>query len=762
MMWLMRILLFVGGTTAQAQSVDIRSGDHDRFTRLVLTIPNGTDWQVRQSSTGYQLGLENTALEFNVGDIFDRITRSRLADVSGSAGQLNLALSCACHLDVFLFQPDMLVLDVIDGPAANGEIFTANANPVRPAFGPTARPAVDTPRLAIPQDQTPETPLSNAANQGTPIQSIAPIDLPLFTVPDSTTNTLPIPLPRFAAQTPRDPNLAEAERAILESFARAATQGIFDFPARPLAPLPAEGDDPARTLIAPMTDPMDGVAIPLAAADPQGPGFLLRTGIDRVALADAEEPLPQNCPLGINFDINTWGTAGGYGDLIPQLRLDTIDAAGQQQPQAIFELAQAYIYYGFGLEARRTLSRLPTPTDRATYLSLIANLVDGNDVAVADLLPYRACGEMMEAWLTLARGRLDTADEGINSAILMATRAFPDPLRGHLGIELSQIFARAGELYNAQEILAASMRTITGQGPEALRATADLSGLTDGPEAEAEQLDAFVQTNPRAAPADMVRLMELARAQNTPLEGSVLEIAETMRFEANDTRAATDLVEAEVLLMLDQGQFENAMGLLDADVGPMPPERLQELRGEAMVVLAATATDDAFLEFAFSPQAQQGTISSDHAIAARLLDLGFAEQSLELIQAPITGPLFDARVALQLRARAAISETSQQETPPAPIPRPEEQISEAEPQIEPTSSLETAWRDGSWEELRQSDDPLLRSAGQALLTQTAPLGTDSPLADTQDLLDQAQEARDLADGLLSRFALDDTVAPDSN
>ena len=113
MMWLMRVLLLVGGTTAQAQSVDIRSGDHDRFTRLVLTIPNGTDWQVRQSSTGYQLGLENTALEFNVGDIFDRITRSRLADVSGSAGQLNLALSCACHLDVFLFQPDMLVLDAV-------------------------------------------------------------------------------------------------------------------------------------------------------------------------------------------------------------------------------------------------------------------------------------------------------------------------------------------------------------------------------------------------------------------------------------------------------------------------------------------------------------------------------------------------------------------------------------------------------------------------------------------------------------------------
>ena len=748
-----------------AETAAIRSGEHDSYSRLAISIPAGANWEIFATEDGYLAQFGAPVDEIDTTDVFERIPRTRLSDVVSDGPALDLLLGCDCHLDAFLFRPNLLVIDIIDGPAPVDSPLEQMAE----AEVEQAEPTV----LDIAQPPETIAELRNQANQTA--QSTAPteITLPLFTQSPLWSDTINALPPSFSPQTARDPNLVEAERAILESFARAATQGVFDFPARPLPPPLEEGQDPVQSPIQPMTDPMDGVPIPLNSVDPEGPGFLLRTGIDRDAMADTSDDQMTSCPGGINHRLNTWGEAGEYGTVIPQLRLAATNEVGQPQPEPMYELARAYIYYGFGLEARRVLEALGEPSDQSRYLTALAHLVDGDPLPVRELLPYRACGETMEAWIALASGRLDTSDQRIISSILIATRALPDPLRGHIGVRLAQIFAEAGELHNAQEILSGSLAAVTGEGRHAELAAADLAGRTRGLAAEVAHLDSFIETNPRAEPEDMVRLLDLARESETPIDEGVLEIAETMRFEADGGALAADLIEAEVLFLLDMGQYEPAFELLAGDLGPMTEERFAALYSAAVVMLAQGAGDDDFLTFAFSNEADGVNHMAEHALAERLLKMGFAAQAFVLIEEPITGALRDERLALQARSAVAMADIQTadalaesmetQDDPPlttaqsvAPILAPD--LAEARE----ASPLDGAWRAGAWDVLEQSDDPLLSSASRALLTPTEPPGEETPLADSRALLDQAQEARDLAEGLLTRFSIDDPIEDDTN
>jgi hypothetical protein len=722
--------------------VTIRSGEHADFSRLVLSIPGDTDWTISEIETGYIVGFGDPVVAVEISNIYERIPRERLADVVTEGAELTLDVVCDCHIDAFLYRPGMLVIDVIDGPA-----------PPDLAFVPSALPETSTIRVE-PVDTAPVSNIANLTTQSLPRISV---ELPLFTQSQPWSDFIADVPASYIPEMPRDPNLVEAERAIIESFARAATQGIFDFPARPLPPPPEDGVAQPPTPIAPMSDPMDGVPIPLTAADPEGPGFLLRTGIERNGLEGVEpDAAPASCPQDVDLNMSEWGEAEGFGTLISQLRLAVTDEAGNSQPDAIHKLARAYIYYGFGLEARQALATIEEPSKQTEYLFLLARLVDGDPVPVVETLQFRSCGPSMEAWIALASGRLDTSDERIHSSILMAYRAMPDALRGHLGVRLAQIFAEAGKLHDAQEILSSSIQATTGGGRESELAEAGLAGRTDGIEAEFAQLDEFIETNPRAQPEDMVRLLDLARQTDTPIDDSILEIAEGMRFEADNHAPAAALVEAEVRLLLDQDQPQAAFALLNGDVGPMSPDLLADLHSEATIVFARTASEDAFLPFAFSPLPPGTNHAAQNAVAARLIDLGFPSEALALIAAPLTGHEREDRLLQQARAESMIGMTDTTEPTLIPDPTMITDLGSAPILGDETegSPLDGAWRAGEWATLEASDDPLLSSASRALLTPVAPPGDETPLADSRALLEQAQETRTLTDDLLTRFTLE--------
>lgn len=708
---------------ATAQTIDVQTGDHAAFTRLVLTIPPQTEWQIVRTANGYRATLATNGDGFDLSGAFDVITRDRISNLEGRDLTLDIDVACACHIDAFLHRPEYLVIDIVDGPAPEDSEFETEVAETAPGE----------------PDETPAQP------QDTPMRSPLPV-----LVPSATDTSLIAALP-FAESLPgpRDANILAAEVAIAESFARAATQGIFDFPALPVTLLPDEGEEPqAPAPIVQMTDPMDGVPVPLEEADPNGPGFVLRTSLDRDT--SPEDDAASNCPINMDLEMTTWGEPGGFSILIPELRAPVIDDAGNVSPRAMRRLARAYIYYGFGVEARQALNQIPLPNDSDRLLIMLSRIVDNEPVAVADLLPYRSCGLSMEAWIALASGRVDSNDERLTSAIIVAHQGFPDAIRGHLGIRLAQSLAAAGLLHSASNMLALSTNTVTGDSLQTELAEADLIGAFEGPEAEIDQLNRIVEQDPRAAPETMVRLMDLSRETEVPVADDILEIAETMRFQANGTEPTADLAEAEVRLLIQSNRPFDALALLEGDIGPMSEDTLDNLRSLAVVNIATTAAQGPFLDFAFSPLPPSLSEQAMNAIARRLIDLGFPAEAEPFLAGSAEGEAALERI--ELRAQAALDQSG--------LARAEDTTTEQAPAADVieqvvSNDIDVAWRGGAWEELAASDDPLLSAASQALLTPAIVPGEDAALAEGAQLLEQAQATRALTSELLERFSVDE-------
>lgn len=112
------VLLFMPLSIVNAQTVSIRAGEHANFSRLVLTIPVGSGWDVGRIEGGFGVSVENVET-FNYDAVFDRIPRDRILDLAllKSKIALSIVANCECYASAFLWQPDKLVVDIRDGGA---------------------------------------------------------------------------------------------------------------------------------------------------------------------------------------------------------------------------------------------------------------------------------------------------------------------------------------------------------------------------------------------------------------------------------------------------------------------------------------------------------------------------------------------------------------------------------------------------------------------------------------------------------------------
>ena len=103
---------------AQANPLRVQTGEHATFTRVVIGVPRGIDWQLGRRSDGYVLRLP-TQDGFIVDQFFELIPRDRITAVSQvpAEGELLLRVDCICHARAAIYQSDYLVIDIHDGPA---------------------------------------------------------------------------------------------------------------------------------------------------------------------------------------------------------------------------------------------------------------------------------------------------------------------------------------------------------------------------------------------------------------------------------------------------------------------------------------------------------------------------------------------------------------------------------------------------------------------------------------------------------------------
>ena len=727
---LLSILLW-SGLAASAETVTFRSGEHADFSRLVAAIPEGTPWEVARRGSGYDVTFGPDVTGFDLSGVFERIPRTRLNAVSASDGVLRLDLGCTCRVEGFLFADDRLVLDIFDGP--------------------------------------PETEAANAGSL-----------LPLLAGGGGAAVALPDP---FKTGAPRLPDLSATERAIAQSFAEAATQGLLDAATDTVS----ISRTPGR-VAPPGAAPNPRELRDLASAGPAGaPGLGFRTGLEAVDTAATASPA--TC-RDIDFDLSRYQSVDSFAADLAGAQAAIVDPAGRQSDGAIRVLARTYLAYGFGAEAAATLAvaREAEPDD--AILFEIASIVDGRPPNGGALAERRDCSPRLRLWNVLAGEGIDLSDAGSTGEIRLAFAALPDPLRRHLAPVLAQALGEEGGFQLADVALAEAPATI-----ETLTVSARIAGLRDGPEAERDALGQLVGTSARIGPDTMLRLLSAADRVGQPVSDETLDLATTLRFEAGRGDIAVSLGRAEISGWLSKGDPDQARGVLEEIRGLLEVDDLRAAASEIATVYADDAPDADFLEMVFSNPLAPLDAAAGNAVAARLIDLGLGDPALRVIEGEASGP--DMRERRYLRAEAealagdlegvdhalaGMTERRAQQiragayeaagdfaaafgaraigaAPPSTTD--DVVISDKEVRVPDPSGTDAAlaWRAGAWTSLEGSDDPLFRETSRARLDAAPVVGTGTPIADRSALLRDAAATRAMATDLLERFDLEPRAAP---
>lgn len=114
--FLLILILICSAGLALAETITLRSGEHDGFARLVAFLPEKPKWKVGQDGRRVEveiIGGKNH--EFDTSSVFDRIPRTRIAEVTQTgSNRLTIDLACDCTVSSFFQSPRMLVIDVTD------------------------------------------------------------------------------------------------------------------------------------------------------------------------------------------------------------------------------------------------------------------------------------------------------------------------------------------------------------------------------------------------------------------------------------------------------------------------------------------------------------------------------------------------------------------------------------------------------------------------------------------------------------------------
>jgi hypothetical protein len=139
------LLLLLLPSPICAEIARVTSGEHDGFSRLVVSVGEPATWKLGRLEDGYLLQISKPGLTFDLSQTFRRIPKTRLAGVDVAAsGRLRIAMACDCHAEAFEFRPGIIVIDLKSGSPRKDSPFEMPLlidNPVIPGLPPSSKEA---------------------------------------------------------------------------------------------------------------------------------------------------------------------------------------------------------------------------------------------------------------------------------------------------------------------------------------------------------------------------------------------------------------------------------------------------------------------------------------------------------------------------------------------------------------------------------------------------------------------------------------------
>lgn len=687
---------------APAQTASVAAGEHEGFTRIVITAPAIGSWQVGRTAEGYGLLLD-PARPFDLTAVFRLIGRTRLSAIwpDPQGGMLRLKVACDCHAIAFLDNPGVLVLDLKDGPAPDGSVFEA-------ALVPGDLPALRRFTPVRPRERPPQLAIRGPAWARVVWQASRVETLEVIATPTGT--------------APSDDLLA----ALTAELARGAARGLVDF-ASP------EGQDPAGL-------PVTGLP----------PGLDARlSGLPGMAVIVSPDSLPGMTAAGSACLEDERIAIVGWADDRPaweQLAEATAlpGEFDQPDPDRRAKAVRLLLNLGFGLEARRLIEAMPVWPEAAEndpYYLAMADILDGETAGSRAFDGQGSCDGSVAMWALL-----EDPDQGGASLNTAAVRrgfsALPLHLRRLLGPRLVDRFLARNDPASAADVQAAMQRAGSPLPAEVTASAAELSLQAGDPAAALEAVAEAPATGPGSVDLLLAEVEASVRLAK-PLPAETSESLAALLVEYRDGPDAPALARALVLAQAASGQFGPALDGLSETPDTAEP----------VWAMLSRADDETMILHAVGPAGDELAGISDQtkrALAERLIDLGLGEPALAWLGDPPLDATLGAKAALlagdargTLRLLAGADDEAAVALRQAALAQLYAPGSDLPP-MPPPADPRLAARTGDWQRVAAEGDGAWQAVA-ALVT-----GPDAPPA--TGLIGQGNAALDLAQATAAAIA----------
>ena len=607
---LLLMMLAPRSILAQGANTVMRAGEHADFTRLVMPLPDGTDWRLVEADGYIDVVFSDPTLSVDLSQAFDRIPRTRLRTIEPIEGGLRLQLSCPCSARRVDGVPGQLVLDLWSPEPEN----TQEQSDLRPR----ARPALESTRQVA---QNAGVALARSLKEQAipePEDALALHTRLMPAAPSISTTGKPGPV----VETTTDDVTRKLGVAISSAVAGNLLKPDPNFEQTPTSEQLAVPAKIARHI----QSQDDRREAPNSLSDQ-----LCQTAVS-AQVADWSVPPPLGAP-GQNW----------------QALYDPLDRINED---AVTTLVTEFLRSGFGVEARSLLGLLPDG-EQVKALHNLTYVIDLESPPNPDILSaYAECSDFDMLWAFLSDPAASLTHPNAQNRVVRATQGLSETLRHHLGgAVINQLLRHdAAEAANlVQAVLARSAPSSrTSVTPDLLLAKPEpLSGL-----AARDLID--------LADSDLLLVLENAQRRDLTLAPDLLSLAIDRQFALRRSDIGRQFAHVTARLLARAQEFDAAFRIANSAETGLTQAARTKLLSDLFDTLAQTATDSTFVTVVFAQAPWELSALSEPTLTAlrtRLEALGFADAAHRL----------DAALA-QATSSAQMPKPALDETAPVAMP----------------------------------------------------------------------------------------------
>lgn len=633
-----RILLIVlfSANATDAEVIKITSGEHDGFTRIVLSVNQLDDWDLITTGQLVELHFPNQVHTVESSELFTRISKDRLNNIvieqREQSTVLKLFMNCLCEVKAFTHLEQYVVVDIF--PPVEIEVSQLENQHQTPSLelpiavdmggylsaaiswnaprAPSYRVSpltVDFPQsnftkpfVGLPNNFQHEKLLirQTSTTQSTEFTSNAPIYSDVIQVED----------PAEIKET-----IDAARNSLIEQLMMAADQGLLDF-------TPQERAEPAK----PEVSRVEPIEIQSIEEFPINTDQVnIQTVFDRDAglAGKPTNKLNNVCPTEESLDIASWGSGSDYNAELSTIRGNLFKEFDVPDIVEVQNLIKLNLRYGFGVEAVSYLTEYKDHISNYDLFMDLANVLEGKAVVSGGPLERAVgCNGSAGLWSVVGRDPLTETDMGDVTSIIDAFAAMPSDLRRMIGAKLEASFLKFGH-GEASERVSDIIERAPGENSSEHELFVANVALSEGDFSDAEDmLTDLIDQNSLQSVDALISLANMQLKNHQPASSSILVDLGAAADEARGSQNGEELRRLEILWTAKLSGGDEALDIVANEIEADPDNARQIHEIANVVLMGMSPTDDALLKYVGTVNKYQHLIDKSPSGDTLRLEIG--------------------------------------------------------------------------------------------------------------------------------------------